>query len=52
MAMGVEHSAASGALRLTLGRTSTQTDVDAVLAALPAAYERARRAGLSSRAVR
>jgi cysteine desulfurase len=31
-------------MRLTLGHTSTPDDVDAVLAALPAAVERARRA--------
>ena len=33
-------SDARGALRLTLGHTSTQADVDAFLAALPAAVER------------
>jgi len=50
-AMGVEDADARGALRITLGRTSTPDDVAAVLGALPGAYERARRAGLSSRAV-
>lgn len=44
LAMGLTESQARGALRLTLGRTSTQSDVDAVLAALPAAVDRARRA--------
>ena len=39
-----------GALRITLGRTTTDADVDAFLAALPAAYERAARAGMASRA--
>jgi cysteine desulfurase len=50
-AMGLGDAAARSALRLTLGRTSTEADVDAVIAALPAAYERARTAGLSSRTV-
>lgn len=44
LAMGVSESDAGGALRLTLGHTSTQADVDAVIAALPAAIARARRA--------
>jgi cysteine desulfurase len=44
LAMGVPEERARGALRLTLGRTSTAEDVDAVLAALPGAVERARRA--------
>ena len=44
LAMGVPEDRARGALRLTLGRTSTAEDVDAVLAALPGAVERARRA--------
>jgi cysteine desulfurase len=52
LAMGLGDQAARSALRLTLGRTTTDADVDAVLAALPAAYERAHRAGMSSRAVR
>ncbi len=42
-AMGVPDGAA-GALRLTLGHTSTDTDVDAFLAALPGAVAGARRA--------
>ena len=44
LAMGVSESDARGALRLTLGHTSTAADIDAVIAALPAAIERARRA--------
>ena len=44
LAMGVPESLARGALRLTLGHTSSDADVDAVLAALPGAIERARRA--------
>lgn len=43
-AMGLAEDEARGALRLTLGHTSTGADVDAFLAALPAAVERARRA--------
>jgi cysteine desulfurase len=51
IAMGLEESDARSALRFTLGHDSSDTDVDAVLAALPAAVERARRAGSSARAV-
>ncbi|HET8615067.1 MAG TPA: cysteine desulfurase family protein [Actinomycetales bacterium] len=50
LAMGVPDELVRGALRLTLGHTSTDADVDAALAALPAAVERARGAGLASRA--
>ena len=45
-AMGVPERLSRGALRLTLGWTTRAADVDAVLAALPAAVERARGAGL------
>ncbi|HQY98042.1 MAG TPA: cysteine desulfurase family protein [Phycicoccus sp.] len=48
LAMGVPEARARGALRISLGRTSTDADVDALLAALPGVVERARRA--SSRA--
>lgn len=51
-AMGRSDAEARSALRITFGRTSTADDVDRLLAALPAAYARARRAGLSSRDVR
>ena len=44
LAMGLSAERARGALRLTLGHTSTDADVDAVLAAIPTAVERARRA--------
>ncbi|MGX5679958.1 cysteine desulfurase family protein [Schumannella luteola] len=47
LAMGVGERDARGALRLTLGHGSTEEDVDALVAALPAAVARARRAGLS-----
>ncbi len=49
LAMGLAEEQARGALRLTLGLTSTDDDVDAVLAALPPAVERARRASGRSR---
>jgi cysteine desulfurase len=44
LAMGYAEDRARGALRLTLGHTSTDADVDVFLAALPNAVERARRA--------
>ncbi|HYN30031.1 MAG TPA: cysteine desulfurase family protein [Dermatophilaceae bacterium] len=44
LAMGYAESEARGALRLSLGHSSTDDDVDAVLAVLPAVVERARRA--------
>ena len=44
LAMGYSESEARGALRLSLGHTSTDADVDAFLAALPTVVERARRA--------
>ncbi|MCE1180606.1 MAG: cysteine desulfurase [Micrococcales bacterium] len=44
LAMGYSEAQARGALRLSLGHTSTDADVDAFLAALPGAVERARRA--------
>lgn len=47
LAMGLDEDTARGALRLTLGRTSTGADVDAVLDAIGPAYARARAAGLA-----
>jgi len=44
LAMGLSESEARGALRLTLGHTSTDGDVEAFLGALPGVVERARRA--------
>ena len=44
LAMGISEDDARGALRLTLGHTSSESDIEAFLAALPAAVERARRA--------
>ncbi|MBR7744579.1 cysteine desulfurase [Phycicoccus sp. BSK3Z-2] len=45
LAMGYSEAQARGALRLSLGHTSSDADVDAVLAALPGVVDRARRAG-------
>ncbi len=46
LAMGADEAVARSSLRFTLGHTSTAKDVDALLAVLPAAVERARRAGI------
>lgn len=48
-AMGRSELEARGALRVTLGHTTTDSDVDALLAALPAAFAQASRAGLADR---
>mgnify|MGYP001223028038 CR=1 FL=1 len=50
LAMGVDEDTARGALRFSLGRTSTREDVTALLDALPAVLDRARAAGLAGRA--
>ena len=47
-AMGADPASARGSLRLSLGHTSTDSDVDVVLEVLPAAVERARQAALAS----
>ncbi len=47
-AMGADPASARGSLRLSLGHTSTDADVDAALAVLPAAVDRARQAALAS----
>jgi cysteine desulfurase len=47
-AMGADPASARGSLRLSLGHTSTDADVDAVLEVLPPAVERARQAALAS----
>ena len=44
IAMGRTEEEARGSLRVSFGWTSTEADVDAVLAALPDAIDRARRA--------
>ncbi|MGA1145785.1 MAG: cysteine desulfurase family protein [Candidatus Nanopelagicales bacterium] len=45
LAMGLDERISRSSLRFSFGRTSTVEDVRAVVAALPAAVERARRAG-------
>ncbi len=49
LAMGLNEADARGALRITLGHGTTEGEVDAFLAALPAAVEQARSAGLADR---
>ncbi len=49
LAMGCDDTAARSALRLSLGHTSTDDDVDLLLHVLPAIAERARAAGPGSR---
>jgi len=44
LAMGADEDRARSSLRFTLGHTSTAADIDELLAALPGAVERARRA--------
>ena len=46
LAMGVDEPTARASLRFSLGRSTTADDVEAVVRALPAAVERAARAGL------
>lgn len=50
IAMGVDPIAARGSLRLSLGHTSTDADVAAVLEVLPGAVSRARQATLAAAA--
>jgi cysteine desulfurase len=45
LAMGAADAVARGSLRFTLGHTSTSADIEELVAVLPAAVERARRAG-------
>lgn len=49
LAMGLDEPTARGALRMTLGHSSTAAEVDALIEALPAAVERARAAGYADR---
>lgn len=46
LAMGYDEVAARGSLRFSLGHTSTEHDVDRLLAALPAVHDRAHAASL------
>lgn len=48
IAMGVDPALARGALRFSLGHTSTAADVDRLLAALPQVLARSRAAGMAS----
>ncbi|ROS61958.1 cysteine desulfurase [Frigoribacterium sp. PhB160] len=50
LAMGLTEDEARGALRMTVGHTTTEADVDALLAVLPDAVRRAARAGYADRA--
>jgi cysteine desulfurase len=50
-AMGADPVAARGSLRLSLGHTSVDSDVDAVLSVLPGAVDRARHAMLAAAGV-
>jgi cysteine desulfurase len=51
LAMGLSEADARGALRITLGHETTEAEVDAFVAALPEAVERATAAGLADRVV-
>ena len=48
IAMGVEYSHARGALRMSMGYSITQEDLDTVISAFPAVVDKASRAGLAS----
>lgn len=48
LAMGLTESDARGALRITLGPDTTAAEIDAFVAALPAAVDRARAAGMAA----
>lgn len=50
LAMGLDEAEARGALRITIGHSTTDGDIDAFLDALPGAVARANRAGLATRA--
>jgi cysteine desulfurase len=51
LAMGLSEADARGALRITIGEKTTADEIDAFVAALPLAVERATDAGLADRAV-
>jgi cysteine desulfurase len=48
LAMGRDDEAARGSLRFSLGHTSSEADVDALVEAIGPAVERARAAGIAS----
>jgi cysteine desulfurase len=47
LAVGADTDRARGSLRFSLGHTTADADVDAVLAVIAPVVERARRAGMS-----
>ncbi|WP_035768550.1 cysteine desulfurase family protein [Arthrobacter castelli] len=47
LAMGLDEDTARGVQRFSLGHSSSEADVDALLAALPEAYTRAKQAGMA-----
>ena len=49
LAMGRSEDEATGALRITLGYTTTEADIDAFLTAFPGAHQAAKKAGLPSK---
>ncbi|HEY2671754.1 MAG TPA: cysteine desulfurase family protein [Rugosimonospora sp.] len=52
LAMCADDDRARSSLRFSLGHTSTKADIDELIAALPGAVERARRAGMNKPATR
>ena len=46
LAMGIPAERVHGSLRLTLGKSNTDADVDAILAAVPGIVEKLRRLGM------
>jgi cysteine desulfurase len=46
--MGRSEREATGTLRISLGYTTTEADVDAFIQAFPSAHERAKLAGLAA----
>ncbi len=51
LGMGIDEESANGALRLTLGHSTTAQDVEALIRVIPEVFEKARKAGLSNRDV-
>jgi cysteine desulfurase len=51
LAMGADAASARGSLRLSLGHTSVESDIDAALRVLPGAVSRARQAALAAAGV-
>lgn len=48
LAMGIDEATARGAQRFTLGHSSDDSDIERIIAALPAAFEQAYQAGLAA----